>query len=42
MSAAEVDIEAKNVTVTYDDAAVSRSDIVSTMEDQGYDVPEGR
>ncbi|CAN5568900.1 copper chaperone CopZ [soil metagenome] len=42
VQAAEVDVEATNVTVTYDESDVSRSDIVSAIEDQGYDVPEGR
>ncbi len=39
VSAAEVDVEATNVTVTYDEQAVSRDDIVKAIEDQGYEVP---
>jgi copper chaperone len=39
VSAAEVDIAATTVTVTYDEAAVSRDAIVATIEAQGYEVP---
>jgi copper chaperone len=36
---ASVDIDAKAITVTYDDASVDRSVLVKAIEDQGYDVP---
>ena len=36
---AHVDVEARSVTVTYDDEAVDRSAIVDAIEDQGYEVP---
>ena len=37
---ASVDVMARAVTVTYDDAAVSREVLVATIEEQGYEVPE--
>jgi copper chaperone len=39
VSAAEVDIESRSVTVTYDAAAVTRDAIVEAIEAQGYEVP---
>jgi len=36
---ASVDVEARTVTVTYDDASVERSVLVKAIEDQGYEVP---
>lgn len=40
IDAAEVDIEATTVTVTYDDGAVTRDQIIAAIEEQGYDVPQ--
>jgi copper chaperone len=34
-----VDIDARNVTVEADDERVDRAQIVTAIEDQGYDVP---
>ena len=36
---ATVDVPQATVTVNYDESAVSRDDIVSTIVEQGYDVP---
>jgi copper chaperone len=36
---ATVNISAKQVSVTYDEAVVSRDEIVSAIEEQGYEVP---
>ena len=36
---ATVDVPAATVTVEYDPSAISREDIVATIEAQGYDVP---
>jgi copper chaperone len=36
---ATVDIPARTVTVTYDDASVDRGNLVAAIEDQGYEVP---
>ena len=36
---ANVDIAARTVTVTYDDASVNHSDLVEAIEQQGYEVP---
>ena len=38
VTAAEVDVDATTVTVTYDDAAVTRDAIVEAIEEQGYSV----
>jgi copper chaperone len=38
---AAVDIPARSVTVTYDDALVNRGDLVEAIEEQGYEVPAG-
>ena len=36
---ATVDIAARTVTVTYDDASVNHGDLVEAIEQQGYEVP---
>ena len=36
---ATVDVPKATVTVNYDESSVSRDDIVSTIVEQGYDVP---
>ena len=36
---ATVDIDARSVTVAYDDGTVSRDELVRAIEDQGYQVP---
>jgi copper chaperone len=36
---ATVDISARTVTVTYDDASVDHGDLVEAIEQQGYEVP---
>lgn len=36
---ASVDIDARQVTVEYDAATISRDALVSAIEDQGYEVP---
>jgi copper chaperone len=36
---ATVDVPARTVTVTYDDASVDRGDLVEAIEQQGYEVP---
>lgn len=36
---ASVDVPEATVAVTYDPDTVSRSDLVSAIEEQGYDVP---
>jgi copper chaperone len=36
---ATVDVPARTVTVTYDDASVYRGDLVEAIEQQGYEVP---
>jgi copper chaperone len=38
---AAVDIPARTVTVTYDEASVDRGDLVEAIEQQGYEVPAG-
>jgi copper chaperone len=35
---ATVDLQSKSVEVSYEEATVSRDDIVKAIEDQGYDV----
>jgi copper chaperone len=37
---ARVDVDARTVTVTYDDAAVGRDALVRAIKDQGYEVPD--
>jgi copper chaperone len=39
VTAAEVDIAARNVTVTYDEAVVDQATLVWIIEEQGYQVP---
>jgi copper chaperone len=36
---AQVDIDARTVTVEADDERVDRAQLVAAIEDQGYDVP---
>lgn len=36
---ASVDIAARTVTVSYDDASVDHGDLVEAIEQQGYEVP---
>jgi copper chaperone len=36
---ASVDIAARTVTVTYDEASVDRGELVEAIEQQGYEVP---
>jgi copper chaperone len=36
---AQVDVEARTITVDVDEAVTSRDRIVATSEEQGYDVP---
>jgi copper chaperone len=36
---ATVDIPARTVTVTYDDAPVDRGDLAAAIEEQDYEVP---
>lgn len=36
---ASVDVYAKTVTVTYDEAVIPRGQLITAIEDQGYDVP---
>ncbi|AXV06324.1 hypothetical protein DVS28_a1632 [Euzebya pacifica] len=39
VTSAEVDVESTSVTVTYDESVVTRDTLVSTIEEQGYEVP---
>ena len=39
VEAATVDIPARTVTVTYDNASVDRGDLIEAIEQQGYEVP---
>lgn len=39
VTAAAVDVDAKAVTVEYDDTTTGRDAIVRAIEDQGYEVP---
>jgi copper chaperone len=36
---ASVDIQARTITVTYDEASVDRGRLVEEIEQQGYEVP---
>jgi copper chaperone len=36
---ASVDVPARTVTVSYDDASVNRGDLLEAIEQQGYEVP---
>lgn len=38
IDAAAVDLESRSVTVTYDTDTVARDEIVTAIEDQGYEV----
>ena len=38
---ASVDVPARTVTVSYDEAAVDRGELVEAIEQQGYEVPAG-
>ncbi|MGI9018244.1 MAG: cation transporter [Euzebya sp.] len=40
VDSAVVDVESTNVTVEFDDAAVSRTELVQAITDQGYEVPQ--
>ena len=40
VSAAAVDVEARTVTVSYDETSVDRTELVGAIEAQGYEVPE--
>jgi copper chaperone len=37
---ARVDIDARLVTIDYDEDAIDRAALVRAIEDQGYDVPD--
>jgi copper chaperone len=39
---AEVDVDSRTVAVSYDEAAVARSQLVGAIEAQGYEVPPSR
>lgn len=39
VSSADVDVSARTVTVSYDETAVDRPQLVGAIEDQGYEVP---
>jgi copper chaperone len=39
---ASVDVEARVVTVDYDDSAIGRAEVVRVIEDLGYEVPDNR
>lgn len=36
---ARVDVDSRTVTVTYDETAIGREQLISAIEEQGYDVP---
>lgn len=36
---AEVDVDGRTVTITYDEAIVTRAELVKAIEAQGYEVP---
>jgi copper chaperone len=38
VASAEVDVDARTVTVSYDESSVSRSELVGAVEAQGYEV----
>jgi copper chaperone len=40
VAAAEVDVEARTVRVSYDETSVGRTELVGAIEAQGYEVPE--
>ena len=39
--AADVDVAARNVRVSYDEAAITRAALDAAIADQGYEVPGG-
>ena len=39
VTVATVDVDSRTVTVEFDDAAITRDDLVRAIEDQGYEVP---
>jgi copper chaperone len=39
VASASVDVDARTVTVSYDEAAVARSELLGAIEAQGYEVP---
>jgi copper chaperone len=39
--AADVDVSARRVRVSYDEAAISRAALDAAIEEQGYEVPGG-
>ncbi len=39
VESASVDLDTRTVTVTYDDGTVTHEQLVTAIEDQGYDVP---
>lgn len=39
VSAADVDVESRSVTVSFDEQAVNRAALVDAIEEQGYEVP---
>lgn len=39
VASASVDLDTRTVTVTYDDGTVTHEQLVTAIEDQGYDVP---
>ncbi len=41
VTSVRVDLDTRTVVVDYDDAVVTRADIVATIEEQGYEVPDG-
>ena len=40
VAGALVDVEARTVTVSYDETSVGRAELVGAIEAQGYEVPE--
>jgi copper chaperone len=39
VAGAEVDVESRTVTVSYDETAVARVELIGAIQAQGYDVP---
>lgn len=39
VDAADVDVQARTVTVSYDEGRVDRTRLVGAIEEQGYEVP---
>jgi len=42
VASAQVDVDSRTVTVSYDEAAVARPQLVGAIEAQGYEVPPSR